>query len=398
MAKKITQDQIDMLTAQTEHNRFLHTLLSEAIMNNDSDVVYAVMLDENLRMTEKQLETYFILGKEYAHTHTDYMILNALLLTPNFEEEQILKIMKSVSLTSTLERMRDTRETPEAKDMLERVMMRTPDEQTDIQIAFKETLDLNESLISATEDKDWDQVNEILDIDGFSLLSSQFTKAFPAIATSGEADLLIKLSQRPDFKLNPHTLSIRYSVIENLLTHPADRHLYFAQKNILKCISQSPCHQRITETLFKKGKIGILNFDSELLATLTLSTWDVNATFAYGKVPYYKPVMDDTHNYETLLTYAIKKKKWSHVRYFISVTPPTSNGRYIRNDREPYFVDFHGKSTNTCSAYSLLKKAAKKSSNAQYLLEIVQDRIAEQKAYKAENAQKKSLLHKMRLK
>ena len=289
--------------------------------------------------------------------------------------------------------------------MLERVMMRTPDEQTDIQIAFKETLDLNESLISATEDKDWDQVNEILDIDGFSLLSSQFTKAFPAIATSGEADLLIKLSQRPDFKLNLHTLPITYNLfereipcIEHLLVQSIDSSLNRGRTEVLKRISQDPCYNTIVETLFKRQPHKLLRFDPDHLKALTIPTCYINATFAHGNVPVYKPVLNNARNYETPLTKAIKDEKWDHVRYFISIKPPAINGKYIHLNRAPQFVDFHKKASTGGSAYSLLKKAAKKSAYAEYLLDQMQDRIAEQKAYKAENAQKKSLLHKMRLK
>lgn len=372
MSQNNIQDHLDLLLAETEHQEFLHALLEQAIENEEFEVACAVIFDDAFKMSADQLKEYLKYAAVYNHEkgQDNYLIIQALLNYQNIDDETVESIVKDVipdillrTATKTLEQ-----EQKRAEDLANMPQ----DRRVDLQIQFKGRLDLNEMFLTSVKEEQWETAKDILQHEDFKLLSWHLTEAITPITFKAPGLFICDVANRTDFKLNPNNLPIYRSLfrsevpfLQKLFKPSADIMMDYARDNMLKKISQSSCYDRLADCLFYSNRSTILNADPDRIKAFGIKARHINKLFKHGTIPYYKPVLSDTDNYETLLSLAIKQKKWTLVKAFIQA-----------RDDSSVPIDFHQKISQGGSAYDLLKKAAKKSIGADICFDYMMAAIA----------------------
>lgn len=369
MTKKITQELIDKLQADTEHQKFLDSVLDTAIKNGDVETVYAVMYDEGFTFSYKKAKDRLknILKADISKNAYG-LIFWPFLEIPKRENKIIrstfLEVMEALTYHDLINHI-----VTRIEEDIKNLDQKTQDERVDRQIQFKANMDLNEAFVTLFNQEQFSTDDEQIALEiianpNFTPLPTYISSILPAIIDKS-TPTLSSLASHDNFRIDSLLLldcfdieEIYKKILKPLLF---GRHKYGCGAKVLEKMSQSPTTSFVFNTAL--GLCGaeklLLTTPLENLRALKLNGLVLDSKFADGHIPFYKPAMNmgDYKNYETPITYAIKRKYWDYVELYLS--RPS--------------IDLKTKVSQGGNVYKLLQKAAKTSLAGKGLLRIAKE-------------------------
>ncbi len=347
----------------------LEYLLRLAIENRQFGIVCSITTDERFQLPLNECHAFLDCWRDMNDdSEKSYLILQAILSTPHLSKDNFERVIHSgVIPKNTLEE--SAQRLLDQKNKVEWYFNRTQKDKEEIQRQFAHNIGLHMYLYrlikepSPLQTIDRNNAERAKGDPDFRPLPALFTQHFRDYLK--HPDLLSSIMHYYDISLCATTLNSMEKrsagIITDLMLNQSSETENEFLTSVLKQITKNPSVKNVlSHACANSSTQFILEANQERIALLDPHWFSPHTLFRYGDVPFLKPTLSfNSRNYETLLSLAIKQKKWGHVAFF------------MQTRKRNFFTPI----TQGKNAYRLLEKAAKKDEQAKALFKTMQEKI-----------------------